>query len=126
MTQLKLKQEIQTGRGMGGGSGPLSHWWKATVQLERELGYPAAGERARAEWDDLLGRLMLGPCEALYRELMECARLWRLLPPGARWRQRTLLDAFVETAWTEGLRLADYALLAAFRLRQLLSQHRTA
>lgn len=98
----------------------LSDWWKATVALEKELDYVHSDACARAAWDDLVGRLMLARSELLYRALMDCVRLWRTqrlrLPPS--WG--TLLDAYVATAWEEGLSLTDFAILVAFRLRQRL------
>lgn len=98
----------------------LSEWWKATVALEREMDYVHSDPTTKAAWDDLVGRLMLVPSESLYHELAHCIRLWeaKRLDLAPRWR--TLLDAYLETAWREGLCLAEHATIVASQLRKRL------
>jgi hypothetical protein len=96
----------------------LSSWWRDTVAIEQDLDYRGSSSWSRAAWDDLIAKLMLAPSEALYSELRDCVGLWFVTRQDIP--SQTLLDAFVATAWREGLSLADHAILVAFRLRQEL------
>jgi len=100
----------------------LSSWWRDTVEIEQDLDYRSSSPWSRAAWDDLVAKLLLAPSEALYRELRDCVGLWLAKRQGMP--SHTLLDAFVATAWREGLSLADQAILVAFRLRQRLQDLR--
>jgi hypothetical protein len=102
----------------------LSGWWRETVAIEQELDYPNSADWSRAAWDDLIARLVLEPSRALYRELRDCVGLWLAMRHRAEPHLQTLLDAFVATAWREGLSLEDHAVLVAFRLRRRLEASR--
>lgn len=115
-----LKQAIAEEAHESDSLSQLSNWWKATVALEREMDYVHSDPTTKAAWNDLVGRLMLEPSKPLYLELAECVRLWRTRRMRLAPRWHTLLDAYLATAWGEGLCLADHAMLVALQLRKRL------
>ena len=96
----------------------LCCWWREVHELEESLGYVRSSLEARAAWDELLSSEILSPHKALYVELRMCVQLWRRISAGQPDLFPTLMDRLVWVAVAEDLPLPQFALLAAFRLRQ--------
>jgi hypothetical protein len=98
----------------------LACWWKEIRGLETSMGYSRSTLGACQAWDALLASEVPAPRPALYIELRACVQLWNQMSQEQRPVFPTLLDRFYWAATTEGLSMTEYAVLAAFRLRQHL------
>lgn len=98
----------------------LACWWREIRELEELLGYDRSSLQARDAWDELLAAEIPAPREALYVELRDCVNTWQRITRGQGIVCSSLLERLVWVANAEGLALPQYAVLAAFRLRQRL------
>jgi hypothetical protein len=90
-------------------------------ELEKILEYARASLRARDAWDELIASEVPAPRHSLYVELRAASEVHAGMTRAKRCIHPSLLDQLLMTAEAQHLGLPEYAILAAFRLRQRLS-----
>ena len=98
-------------------------WWREMLELEVAMEYRRSSPEARAIWDGLLGMQIPNPNRGIDAELRACVLLWSEREESGYRMCGTLLDVLVAVATHARLELPRYTMLAAFRLRRMLTEN---